>query len=102
MFLDDRSRCPSVRFLKQKDSAKDYVTYLKTHSMHPNAIRCDQGTEFLNDELSKWLTEQGIELQLSAVASTFLLLFSAVCCRYLFGHEVNSNRSDHMNGVQSV
>lgn len=48
MFLDDRSRCPSVCFLKQKDSAtqtiKDYVTYLKTHGMCPNAIRCNQGT----------------------------------------------------------
>jgi len=34
--------------------------------MHPHAFQCDQGTEFLNDNLTQWLTEQGIELQVTA------------------------------------
>jgi len=34
--------------------------------MHPNTFRCDQGTEFLNENLTRWLTEQGIELQTTA------------------------------------
>jgi len=34
--------------------------------MHPTAFRCDQGAEFVNDELLYWLQEQGIELQTTA------------------------------------
>ena len=34
--------------------------------MQPNAFQCDQGTEFVNDNLKSWLCEQGIELQTTA------------------------------------
>jgi len=69
-FLDDCTRWPTLTFLKHKDEAsqaiKDYVAHLKARGMHPNAFRCDHGTEFLNDALTRWLTEQGIELQTTA------------------------------------
>jgi len=45
---------------------KDYVAYLKTRGMTPTAFRCDQGTEFVNTDLVRWLREQGIELQTTA------------------------------------
>jgi len=69
-FLDDSTRCPTVSFLKHKDDAisaiQAYVAYLKAHSLHPNALRCDQGAEFVNDSLKDWLRGQGIELQMTA------------------------------------
>lgn len=74
-FVDDTSRRPSITFLKQKDETaqaiKDYVTYLKARGMHPNAFQCNQGAEFLNNELIRWLREQGIELQTTAPYSPF-------------------------------
>ena len=70
LFLDDSTRRPTLTFLKHKDEAKqaikDYVAYLKARGMQPNAFRCDQGAEFLNDNLTRWLKEQGIELQITA------------------------------------
>ena len=69
-FLDDSTRYPCLTFLKHKDKAaqvvKDYVTYSKAHGMHPNVFRCDQGVEFLHDNLIRWLREQGVELQTTA------------------------------------
>jgi hypothetical protein len=58
-FLDDSTRWPCITFLKHKDEAtqaiKNYVTYLKSRGLQPNAFRCDQGVEFVNDNLMKWL-----------------------------------------------
>ena len=34
--------------------------------MRPTAFRCDQGAEFVNDNLKQWLRGQGIELQTTA------------------------------------
>jgi hypothetical protein len=69
-FLDDSMRRPSLAFLKHKDHAtqaiKDYVAYLRARGMHPTAFRCDQGAEFVNDNLVRWLQEQGIKLQTTA------------------------------------
>jgi hypothetical protein len=63
-------RRPSLAFLKHKDEAaqaiKNYVAYLRARGMHPNAFRCDQGAEFVNDDLIRWLREQGITLQTTA------------------------------------
>ena len=54
-FLDDSMRCPKLRFLKGKDegrqAVKDYVAYLKAQGKRAQYFRCDQGTEYLNDEL---------------------------------------------------
>ena len=69
-FLDDSTRLPRITFLKLKDDAitavKNHVAYLKARGLHPNAFRCDEGSEFVNDELIRWLQEQGIELQKTA------------------------------------
>ena len=69
-FLDDASRRPRVCFLKTKDGAtqavKNYVTNLQTQGKKPKALRFDRGGEFVNDDLLKWLTEQGIEIQMTA------------------------------------
>ncbi len=69
-FLNDNTRPPSLHFMKHKDeesqAVKDYVAYLKACGLHPNAFRCDQGTKFLNENLTQWLTEQGVELQTMA------------------------------------
>ena len=63
-------RRPSLTFLKHKDDAskaiKDYVAYLKARKLQPTAFRCDQGAEFVNDNLKQWLRGQGIELQTTA------------------------------------
>jgi len=69
-FLDDGTRRPKLRFLKGKDegrqAVKDYIMYLQAQGLLAHFIRCDQGTEYLNDELKTWLTEQGIEIQSTA------------------------------------
>jgi len=68
-FLNDKTQYPHIRFLKHKDemgqSIKDYVTYLKACRMQPQAFHCDQGTEFINDDLLRWLRQQGIEVQMT-------------------------------------
>ena len=69
-FLDDGTRRPRLRFLKRKDeggqAVKDYVASLKAQGLTAQYIRCDQGTEYLNDDLKAWLNEQGITLQVTA------------------------------------
>jgi len=74
-FLDDSTRRPTVRFLKHKHEAaqaiKDHVAHLRACRMHPNAFRCDEGWEFVNENLIQWLREQGIELQITAPYSSF-------------------------------
>ena len=74
-FLDDSTRHPTVRFLKHKHEAaqdiKDHVAHLRARKMHPNAFRCDEGQEFVNENLIQWLREQGIELQITAPYSSF-------------------------------
>jgi transposase InsO family protein len=69
-FLDDATRRPHVCFLKTKDGAslaiKNYVTNLKTQGKNPKALRFDRGGEFINDDLTTWLNEQGIERQMTA------------------------------------
>jgi transposase InsO family protein len=42
------------------------MAYLKAQEMRPTAFRCDQGAEFINDNLKEWLRGQGIELQSTA------------------------------------
>ena len=50
-FTNDKAQWATVEGLKQKNEvtqkAKDYISYLKTHGMMPEAIQCDKG-EFLN------------------------------------------------------
>ena len=69
-FVDDTTRYITVNFLKRKDEAsarvKDYIVHLQTHDKIPQAIRMDQGTEFVNEVLKTWCREQGIDIQLTA------------------------------------
>ena len=69
-FLDDSTRRPRLRFLKGKDeggqAVKDYVMYLRAQGLIARFLCCDQGTEYLNDELKTWLSEQGVEIQSTA------------------------------------
>ena len=70
MFVDDAARYISVFFLKRKEEAaqyvKNYLTNLKTHDKNPKAIRVDRGTEFINENLTSWCREQGLDIQTTA------------------------------------
>lgn len=69
-FLDDSICCPKLCFLKGKNeggqAVKDYIMYQWAQELLARFICCDQGTEYLNDELKTWLREQGVELQMTA------------------------------------
>lgn len=70
VLIDDASRFITVDFLKTKDQAsqkvKNYLTYLRTQGRNPKAMRTDRGKEFINDQLSPWCRERGIEVQTTA------------------------------------
>ena len=59
-FLDDCTHCAELRFLKHKSEG------VIAKGLCPEAIHCDRGTEFINEDLISWLREQGIQLQLTA------------------------------------
>ena len=69
-FTNDKAQWATVEGLKQKNEAtqkvEDYISYLKTHGMTPEAIRCDKGEEFLNVELTNWLKGQGVIVKFTA------------------------------------
>ena len=52
---DDHSRHVTVEGLKKKSEAaqkvKDYISYLKTHGKHPEAVRFNVGGEFIAKDL---------------------------------------------------
>ena len=66
-FTNDKAQWATVEGLKQKNEVtqkvKDYISYLKTHGMMPEAIQCDEGGEFLNVELTNWLKSQGVTVE---------------------------------------
>jgi len=70
LLIDDATCHITVNFLKMKSQAvqkvKDYMTYLKVRGNFPQAIRMDQGTEFVNESLRSWSKAEGIQLQLTA------------------------------------
>jgi Reverse transcriptase (RNA-dependent DNA polymerase)/GAG-pre-integrase domain/Integrase core domain len=70
LFVDDATRYVTVHFLKKKDEAakqiQNYLTYLKTQEKSPKAIRIDRGSEFLNQPLKLWFSENGLEFQTTA------------------------------------
>jgi len=55
-FIDDKSWMVTVEGLKNKNEAtqkvKDYLTHLQTHRMTSQAVRFDEGREFISKELS--------------------------------------------------
>ena len=70
LFVNDATRYITVRFLKRKTEAvqqvQNYLENLKTHSKPPKAIKIDRGKEFLNEPLSTWLNERGLDIQATA------------------------------------
>jgi hypothetical protein len=68
-FLDDSTCQPCITLLKHISEAtqaiKDYVTHLQARGMQPNMFRCDQGVEFVNDNLKNWFHKQEIDLQMT-------------------------------------
>jgi transposase InsO family protein len=75
VLVDDAARFITVNFLKRKDEAsqmvKNYLMFLKTHGRNPKAIRTDRGKEFINEQLTPWCREHGIEVQTTAPYSPF-------------------------------
>jgi IS30 family transposase len=65
--VDDASHFMTVNFLKSKDQVvqqvKNYLTYLTMQGHTPKAMRTDNGKEFINQQLSPWCCERGIEVQ---------------------------------------
>src|ERR1700678_1646267 len=70
LMVDDTSRYVTTEFLKKKsdaaDKVKNYLAHLISHNRKPKAIRIDRGKEFLNEHLTAWCHEKGIEIQLTA------------------------------------
>ena len=70
LMVDDSSWYITTEFLKKKseaaDKVKNYLAHLTSHNRKPKAIRIDRGKEFLNERLSAWCQEKGIDIQLTA------------------------------------
>lgn len=66
--LDDYSKLSVVRPLARKSdvagAVKDTLTYLENHSgCNTKCLRCDNGSEYINDELSTFCSKNGIKLE---------------------------------------
>ena len=70
LMVDDSSRYITMEFLKKKSEAaqkvKDYLAKLISHDRKPKAIRIDRGKEFLNEVLTAWCHDKGINIQITA------------------------------------
>lgn len=69
--MDDFSRRTTVLFMKTKDETlekiKKYINWMENKfSRNPKVLKVDNGTEYINKEVEKFLTEKGIELQTTA------------------------------------
>lgn len=69
LFVDDSKRFNTTEFLKGKNEAaqkvKEYLAYLTAHDMKPKAICINCGKEFVNESLTSWCHEHGIEIQMT-------------------------------------
>lgn len=72
-FTDDASRRLTVFFLKTKQGEEvkfkviEYIRWIeRQYGAKPKWIRVDEGKEYLNDSLKKWLASEGIELNPTA------------------------------------
>jgi hypothetical protein len=70
LMVDDSTRYVTMEFLKKKDEAaqkvKEYLTMLVSHNRKPKAIHIDRGKEFLNEVLTAWCRDKGIDIQVTA------------------------------------
>jgi transposase InsO family protein len=70
-FIDDCTRRCTVQFMKSKNEATEKV---KNYLMHierqrgklPKRVRADNGTEYLNKDLTDWCKQKGIEFETTA------------------------------------
>lgn len=70
LFIDDYSRRLSIYFLKNKNEALDafktYKAYVERKLGHNiQALRSDNGREYVNDKFERFLKEEGIQHQLT-------------------------------------
>ena len=70
-FIDDYTRRGCVKFLRQKNEASDklmeHLTWIERQTSYvPKRVRMDNGTEYLNNTLTKWCQEKGIILEITA------------------------------------
>ena len=70
LMVDDSSQYITTEFLKKKteaaDKIKNYIMQLISHNRKPKAIRIDRGQEFLNEQLSAWCHEKGMNIEVTA------------------------------------
>ena len=70
LMVDDSSRYITKEFLKKKteaaDKIKNYIMQLISHNRKPKAICIDRGREFLNEQLSAWCHEKGMNIEVTA------------------------------------
>ena len=69
LIVDDSTRYITTEFIKEKSDAaqkvKYYLAQLISHDRKPKAICIDQGKEFLNNYLTDWCHDHGIEVQMT-------------------------------------
>ena len=79
VMIDNVLQFITIDFLKTKDQGsqkvKNYLTYFKTQGHNPKAMHTDCSKEFINEQLSPWCHEHGIEIQTTA---PYLLLQNGV------------------------
>ena len=70
LFVDDAKRYVTINFLKEKSHAAasviNYLAHLITQGRTPKGVQMDCGKEFINEKLTTWCIEQGIEIRLTA------------------------------------
>lgn len=65
--MDDYTHYTMAFFIKHKDEVpgklKEYIERVEAHwNMKTEKLRCDNGREYVNSEVTKWCEEKGIEL----------------------------------------
>jgi GAG-pre-integrase domain/Integrase core domain len=70
-FIDDHLRRITIKFLKEKLEAQqqiqNYVAWIENQlNRLPKAFKFDNGGEFIDQDLQKWLAEKGIESKFTA------------------------------------
>lgn len=73
-FIDDCSRCVTIKFLKTKDQAvekfKNYIAYLKCqYNMSPKQFHTDNSSEYITGDLQQWCASKGIQLEYTGLHS---------------------------------
>jgi len=71
LFVDDYSRCVTIKYLKTKNQAtekcKDYLTYIeRQRGVLPKALHADNGREYVNNDLIVWCESKGIKFETTA------------------------------------